>query len=64
MIRTMNRLADRMVSAVAPKVTARAATSCKRYFCYCRGLSLYTRNVCLTEGQPYEGPCEYVGKGC
>ncbi|MDG6107218.1 hypothetical protein Daura_31375 [Dactylosporangium aurantiacum] len=65
MTRTMNALADRLVGLVAPKATAQATTVCRENTCYCKGIYLYKRTVCLyDDGSVYYGPCKNVGAGC
>ena len=64
-MRMIQSLADRFVGVVAPRVTARAATVCRENTCYCRGILLYKRTVCLYDnGSVYYGPCRSVGAGC
>ncbi|MBF9133215.1 hypothetical protein I0C86_30265 [Plantactinospora sp. S1510] len=65
MTRMLNAVVDRMVGVVAPKVTARAASVCRENTCYCRGINLYKRTVCLyDDGSVWYGPCKNVGPGC
>lgn len=65
MTRTITRLTDRLVNVFAPKGTARAVTACYQEFCFCSGMYLYQREVCvLSDGTIYRGNCVSVGKGC
>jgi hypothetical protein len=63
MIRTLTRLADGLVGAVAPRATAQAAQiqTCYSISCYCSGIRLYKKTCC--DLQPC-GACYYVGDGC
>ncbi|WP_084959690.1 hypothetical protein [Thermoactinospora rubra] len=65
MTQAITALTDRLVGALAPRTTARAATVCREQFCYCRGIYLYKRTVCLyDDGSVWYGPCKNVGAGC
>ncbi|GAB3129479.1 hypothetical protein [Microbispora hainanensis] len=65
MTRRITGFTDRLVGALAPKTTARATTVCRENTCYCRGIYLYKRTVCLyDDGSVYNGPCKNVGAGC
>ncbi|HEX5596096.1 MAG TPA: hypothetical protein VFX61_08810 [Micromonosporaceae bacterium] len=65
MARTIHALADRLVGLVAPKATAQAAAKCRSETCYCVGIYLYKRTVCLyDDGNTWYGTCKNVGAGC
>lgn len=62
MTAVLNRLADTLVAAVAPKATAQAAsTACYSAKCYCRGIYLYYKECCSGHGC---GACYSVGPQC
>ncbi len=60
MTRRFNALADRMLAMVVPQETARAA-ACHRVSCFCRGISLYTKQCCDFQEC---GPCRYDSPAC
>lgn len=60
MIRRITALADRLVAAVAPKVTAHAA-ACHEIACWCSGIWLFQKRCC--DFQPC-GPCRQTTPAC
>lgn len=64
----IERLADRTVGLVVPKIKAEATHivgHCQYIYCYCSGYRYYSKHCCKLEGGAIScGPCYYRGNYC
>jgi hypothetical protein len=72
MVKTLQRLSDRLVERVVPRVPAKAAPTCCESpgscwwgaHCYCAGTRGYRNYCCCTSSYQCSCYCRYAGQYC